>query len=107
MTQKKMKSMGEMRQESYFSSGNEAYLEGIYESYLENPNSVDAYWKNYFDALQKEMRSGTKDRPHTPVQEGFYEYANSSFRDLSFSGTSMDQRVSELLTAYRRLGHLE
>ena len=39
---------------SHFFSGNTAFVEDVYERYLENPASVSVEWRQYFDALQRE-----------------------------------------------------
>ena len=51
------KTMQELWQDSYLASGNESYLEEMYESYLSDPQSVSTEWSNYFDQLlQKAAR---------------------------------------------------
>ena len=39
---------------SHFFSGNTAFVEDVYERYLEDPASVSVEWRQYFDALQQE-----------------------------------------------------
>ena len=39
---------------SHFFSGNTAFVEDVYERYLEDPASVSVEWRQYFDALQRE-----------------------------------------------------
>ena len=39
---------------SHFFSGNTAFIEDVYERYLENPASVAVEWRRYFEALQAE-----------------------------------------------------
>ena len=39
---------------SHFFSGNTAFVEDVYERYLEDPASVSVEWRRYFDALQRE-----------------------------------------------------
>ena len=38
---------------SYLFGGNAPYVEELYEQYLEDPNSVDEKWRQYFDRLQR------------------------------------------------------
>ena len=38
---------------SYLFGGNAPYVEELYEQYLEDPNSVDEKWRQYFDRLQQ------------------------------------------------------
>ncbi|HCE64734.1 MAG TPA: hypothetical protein DER32_06555, partial [Deinococcus radiodurans] len=49
--------------------GNAAFIEGLYESYLQDPSSVGAEWRSYFDGL----RGGAQERVHSEVQQRFYE----------------------------------
>ena len=39
---------------SHLFSGNTAFIEDVYERYLEDPASVSVEWRQYFDALQRE-----------------------------------------------------
>ncbi len=40
---------------SYLSGGNMAYVDGLYEDYLADPNSVPADWRTMFDALPSQL----------------------------------------------------
>lgn len=76
---------------------NAAYLEGLYESYLEDPNSVDPKWRTYFDSV----RGGASEVNHSDIRETFLELAKHP-QAAAFSGgaeTSEDN-------AYRKYGHL-
>ncbi len=105
------KTMNQQLQDSYLAPGNEAYLENLYESYLENPDEVDPKWRSYFDNLLKQMKREQPDVPHSVIQQQFYDFAQHSAR---ITGQGMegvtDQKqelVLELISAYRRLGHLQ
>ena len=37
---------------SYLFGGNAPFIEELYESYLDNPQSIPEQWREYFDALQ-------------------------------------------------------
>ena len=39
---------------SHLFSGNTAFIEHLYERYLQDPDGVDAEWRRYFEALQQE-----------------------------------------------------
>ena len=58
---------------SHLYSGNAAFVEQLYEAYLENPGNVEQQWREYFDSLQN-GQSG-RDIPHSPVQQAFYQAA--------------------------------
>ena len=57
-----------LKASSQLSGGNAAYVEALYEQYLDAPDSVSPQWRSYFD----EVRAGGADeRPRLPVQERF------------------------------------
>ena len=65
---------------SYLFGGNAPYVEELYEQYLEDPNSVDEKWRQYFDRLQQapasDGRVETIDVPHAPIVEAFAQRAS-------------------------------
>lgn len=105
-------SMQELWKDSYLASGNEAYLEDLYESYLSNPHSVAPEWRQYFDQLAQQFPRSTPDVPHAAIREQFLQRAKQSANTLAVSDMAsfqdqMQERVIELIAAYRRLGHLQ
>src|SRR3990167_2505784 len=106
----KTKSMQALWQDSYLTSGSEEYLEELYELYLKEPQSVGAEWRQYFDTLTKQMNRQTPDVSHAAVRDQFLQMARQSNHAASSAETNYDlrqERVIELITAYRRLGHLQ
>lgn len=106
------KTMQALWQDSYLASGNEAYLEELYESYLEDSQSVAPEWRQYFESLQQRLPRSTPDVPHAAVREQFLALAKNSARMVAVSGMEsyqdqQQERVFELIAAYRRLGHLQ
>lgn len=105
------KTMQELWQDSYLASGNEAYLEELYEAYLADPQSVAPEWRNYFEQLARRIPRTKPEVPHAEVREQFLQLAKSSKNVVVASmDTYQDQqqeRVFELIAAYRRLGHLQ
>ena len=63
--------MSAFRQNSYLFGGNAPFVEELYESYLQNPASVDEQWRAYFDNLQTLPASDgsheTRDVAHAPI----------------------------------------
>lgn len=105
------RTMQDLLQDTYLSSGNEAYLEDLYDSYLADPQSVSPEWRNYFEQLLQRIPRPSPDVSHAAVREQFLQLARESARLVSVSGieTYHDQqqeRVIELIAAFRRLGHL-
>ena len=105
------KSMQELWQDSYLSSGNEAYLEDLYETYLDNPQAVSPEWRRYFESLLQRVARSAPDVSHAAVREQFLQLARESRRATVLGMESyqdqQQERVIELTNAYRRLGHLK
>ncbi|WP_279016585.1 thiamine pyrophosphate-dependent enzyme, partial [Sutterella wadsworthensis] len=99
---------------SYLFGGNAPYVEELYEQYLEDPNSVDEKWRQYFDRLQQapasDGRVETIDVPHAPIVEAFAQRASEprsavcpvSERDLDLAKKQV--AVQSIIGAYRFLG---
>jgi len=99
---------------SYLFGGNAPYVEELYEQYLEDPNSVDKKWRQYFDRLQQapasDGRVETIDVPHAPIVEAFAQRASEprsavcpvSERDLDLAKKQV--AVQSIIGAYRFLG---
>ncbi|WP_295822011.1 2-oxoglutarate dehydrogenase E1 component [uncultured Deinococcus sp.] len=87
------------------SGANAAFLEGLYEAYLTDPASVDPAWRTYFD----EVRGGTQETPHSPVQQAFYDLGQSrrgAAPAPAASASGAQQAAGALMTAYRVYGHI-
>ncbi len=54
---------------SYLFGSNAPYIEELYESFLENPDSVDEKWKQYFTDLSKQPGAAAVDVAHIPIRE--------------------------------------
>ena len=90
------------------SEGSAPYIEALYESYLEDPNSVSEDWKIYFETLPKNTDS-EKDISHKDVIEKFKNqrrrrtYSNQPITNKSFDKKQI--RVIQLIQSYRNRGH--
>src|SRR5579883_290705 len=105
------KPMQDLWQDSYLAAGSEGYIEDLYEKYLTNPQEVAPEWRQYFDNLLKQASSNAADVSHAAVREEFLQLAKQSARAFPVSGVEtqynqQQERVVELISAYRRLGHL-
>lgn len=67
----KKTNIAEWWQSSLLDGGNSAYLESLYESYLENPETVTDKWRAYFDDLPRV--NGGDEVSHAPIRE-IYRY---------------------------------
>ena len=85
--------------------GNAAFIEGLYESYLQDPSSVGAEWRSYFDGL----RGGAQERVHSEVQQRFYElgqHRGPVTVQVTGGASGAQQAAGALVTAYRVYGHI-
>jgi 2-oxoglutarate dehydrogenase E1 component len=59
---------------------NAPFIEGLYEDYLQNPESVPSEWHHYFDKLRAAAKPALErdfqDVPHGPVIESFFRLAH-------------------------------
>ncbi|MDO4643008.1 MAG: 2-oxoglutarate dehydrogenase E1 component [Cardiobacteriaceae bacterium] len=88
---------------SQLSGGNAAYIEALYELYLEAPEQVSAQWRSYFD----EVRAGQDDeQPRLPVQERFEHLAQlTSVAAEDHEAVNKQVAVLALISGYRSRGH--
>lgn len=91
---------------SYLFGSNAPYIEELYESFLDDPNSVNEMWKLYFTELAAQPGAIDKDIAHHPIQESFANLAKQR-RSNAVLGT-LDEgllkkqiAVLRLMTAYR------
>lgn len=104
------KSMQDLWQDSYLAAGNDGYLENLYEAYLQNPQDVTPEWRNYFTSLLQSS-GATAEVSHQAIRNQFAQFARDASRgavpgEMATSYDQQQERVIELINAYRRLGHL-
>ena len=100
-----------MRRSSHLSGGNAAYIESLYESFLNDPGGVAEQWSDYFDGLPRRRRA--PDIPHSPIIEHFGQLGRNRLRvrpeqvspEISNDHETKQVRVLELIAAYRSRGH--
>ena len=95
---------------SWLYSGNAAFIEDLYEAYLQDPEAVTAEWRVYFNQLQQQTTGATSERPHAPVREAFLQAARSSPARVSANTDAVTNHqkqtsVLQLINAYRFRGH--
>src|SRR3990167_8783149 len=105
------KSMQELWQDTYLAAGNDGYLEDLYEKYLTNPQIVSPEWRQYFDSLLQALPRAAPDVSHQAIREQFEQLAKQPAKMQMVAGESyqsqQQERIIELIAAYRRLGHLQ
>lgn len=88
---------------SYLSGGSMAYVDALYEDYLEDPNLVSADWQEAFKALPK-VNGQIKDVSHRDVRQYFLNNADRKWMPIVTEDIKQAE-VSNLINAYRTLGH--
>ncbi|MBD3609492.1 MAG: 2-oxoglutarate dehydrogenase E1 component [Gammaproteobacteria bacterium] len=93
---------------SQLDAGNAAYLEQMFEDYLQKPDSVPPNLRTFFETLPK--NDGQLDVSHREVQESFKVLARQSRSATVSVVTTSDEnakqvRVLQLINAYRFRGH--
>ncbi|PCK03455.1 MAG: 2-oxoglutarate dehydrogenase E1 component [Alteromonadaceae bacterium] len=104
-----------LRGSSHISGGNAAYVEEIYETYLQDPNAVSEDWRNYFDGLPRVDAGGANknDVPHSEVVEYFEQLGRTRPGVIVSASTETANQIHEskqievvqLVNAYRLSGH--
>ncbi|MGR9100183.1 MAG: 2-oxoglutarate dehydrogenase E1 component [Gammaproteobacteria bacterium] len=96
------------QESSAYYGSNAAYIEEMYEKYLENPESVDAGWRNRF----KKIHNGAlQDIPHGPVIERFAQLAKTThgrlatLQGITEESVKKQSAVARLINHYRVRGH--
>ncbi|MBI3897521.1 MAG: 2-oxoglutarate dehydrogenase E1 component [Gammaproteobacteria bacterium] len=100
---------------SPLAGSNSAYLEDVYEAYLQDPNSVDPSFRAYFDQLPR-VNGSSAETPHSPVRAAFRRLArtpgivqvNAPAAVAGMAPTDKERKqvkVLQLIDAYRVRGH--
>ena len=101
-----------MRRSSHLSGGSAAYIETMYEQFLENPYLLAEGWRDYFEKLP--MVDGISvDFPHGSIIRHFERLGRNRLRarpervstEVSSEHERKQVRVLELISAYRHRGH--
>ncbi|MGC1182921.1 2-oxoglutarate dehydrogenase E1 component [Legionella sp.] len=90
---------------SYLSGGSMAYVDSLYEDYLDDPDSVPADWRAVFTALPK-VNNSNQELSHRDVREYFLQNANKKVTHVVESADSQQYQVASLINDFRALGHL-
>ncbi|BBL35968.1 2-oxoglutarate dehydrogenase E1 component [Nitrosomonas stercoris] len=98
---------------------NAAFIEMLYDQYLDNPANIPDEWRQYFDALQPTESISVRDISHTPIIEALVQSAAQHQASHTISTASQPteaQRIDfelqerkqiavlQLINAYRFLG---
>lgn len=99
--------MDEKQNFSYLFGSNAPYIEELYEEFLNDPNSVEEYWRQYFSELAAQPGNTERDVAHRPIQESFVKLAQSRPVAVGAPDEAMLKKqvaVLRLISAYRIQG---
>jgi len=94
---------------SLFDAGSQAYLEDIYEQYLQSAESVSPQWRNFFEKLDDNKSQIS----HLQIKEKFKNISSqpcvspNESKNLDSEHEAIQSAVHDLINAYRLLGHLK
>lgn len=99
----------QMQQSSFLSGANAAYIDELFERYLNNPNDVSKEWQQFFQQLPKV--NGHSDISHAAIRDELLKLAQRpKTAAVVMSGDVKQQRaqahVLQLVESYRSYGHL-
>lgn len=91
---------------SHLSGANAAYIEELYESYLDNSQSVTAEWRDIFQQLPK-IEGADVEYRHSEIRNEFKELAQQTQKTVVVEGSSDAKQVKvlQLINAFRFRGH--
>lgn len=96
---------------SHMAGGNAAYVEEIYEAYLDDPQSVSEEWRSIFDQLPK-LNGIELEAKHSQIRDQFRDLAKlgpmgrvAKAVTAATGGDEKQVRVLQLINAYRFRGH--
>ena len=84
-----------MKDFSYITHSHPAYIENLYNEYVQNPDSVDPEYRKFFEGFDFAVTQGVNGQP-APAKEGGVDTAQ----------LSKEFAVYNLIQAYRKKGHL-
>ncbi len=105
----KLQSLEALWETSAYAGANAAYLEGLYDSYLSDPDAVSPEWRSVFDKLPV-VNTSVQDVSHSDIKQAFRKRATQQLLNKSPSASSSDHdarqvRVLQMINAHRFVGH--
>ena len=100
-----MSTIQDSQRNSFLYGGNAAFLESLYEQYLENPGAVPPGWKGVFDQLRGTAPDVGPAQVHQILQR-LQQAANQRGQAIAPDDGATQAAVLSLIQAYRTVGHL-
>ncbi|PIQ43432.1 MAG: 2-oxoglutarate dehydrogenase E1 component [Gammaproteobacteria bacterium CG11_big_fil_rev_8_21_14_0_20_46_22] len=93
------------RKNSYLEGDNITYLEGLYEDFLHNPESLSEEWRGYFEGLLADGKP--KDVSMDSLRHTFKYYKPKPRASVAGGDVEKEIAVMHLIESYRAFGHLK
>ncbi len=101
-----------LQQTSALSGGNAAFIEDLYERYLQDPESIDSAWRRRFESLLQKSANEAPDVAHSPIRANFARLARERpcatrhvVERMSPVAAEKQAAVLRLINAWRVRGH--
>jgi 2-oxoglutarate dehydrogenase E1 component len=101
-----------LRTTSALSGNNAAFIEDLYERFLQDPDSIDPAWKRRFEELARASANEAPDISHGPIRSNFERLAREKHHPtrcvsehLSPAAAEKQAAVLRLINAWRVRGH--
>ncbi|HSW69081.1 MAG TPA: 2-oxoglutarate dehydrogenase E1 component [Gammaproteobacteria bacterium] len=98
--------MQDLQKDSYLSGGSDEYLEDLYDTYLKTPAELSPEWQNYF----QQLTASATDVSHADIRNYFAQLAKqpktAALQGIDVYHQHQQEKVIDLITAYRSFGHL-
>ena len=94
------------------SGANAAFIESLYEQYLDDASTVSPEWQRYFGDLIKAAGASSRDVAHAPIRSALLQQAlgarrsMSSVTEVSTAQAAKQGAVSRMIQVYANRGHL-
>jgi 2-oxoglutarate dehydrogenase E1 component len=86
-----------MKDFSYITHSHPAYIESLYQEYVQNPGSIDPEFRKFFEGFDFAISNSNGQKAAAPVSEG---------RPIDGSRLAKEFAVYSLIETYRKKGHL-
>jgi len=105
----KSNGLNDLWETSQLSGASADYLEGLYEDFLVDPNSVDEKWSAYFKQMRVEQNASDPEPIHSAIRQSFRELTKKP-QIAAGSNADIEQykkqvSVQNLIHSYRFGGH--
>jgi 2-oxoglutarate dehydrogenase E1 component len=104
--------MNALQRTSLLGGGSVAYVEDLYERWLQDPDAVERHWRSYFSSLPNVNGNDLEEVSHAGIQDEFSHLTGrlrghriASLTSGRLAHESNQVRVLQLINAYRFRGH--